>query len=108
MPLTQSKRDHDVRLVISGSFTIFQAADYKVQLMDVLEQAVDLLELDLSGIEEIDTAGLQLLLMLQREAVVQHKHVVISSISSAVEQVISLLQLQHRFNLPTSTDRVPA
>jgi len=98
MTLTQSNRDKQWRLVLSGSFTIFQAADYKAQLLDVLEHTETLLEIDLTAIEEIDTAGLQLLLMLQQEAQAQGKQVFFTGSSAAMENVIGILQLRHRFN----------
>jgi len=97
--LTQSTDERHLRLLISGSFTIFQAADYKAQLLDVLGHATDLLEVDLTGIEEIDSAGLQLLLMLSREARAHDKDVLFNGVSPAMENMIDLLQLHDRFHL---------
>lgn len=107
MTLIQSQSDKQWRLVVSGSFTIFQAADYKAQLLDVLEQTETLLEMDLTAIEEIDTAGLQLLLMLQQEAQAQGKQVFFTGVSTAMKNVIDILQLHHRFNCLGDNAPVP-
>jgi anti-sigma B factor antagonist len=64
----------------------------------VLEHTETLLEMDLTAIEEIDTAGLQLLLMLQQEAQAQGKQVFFNGVSAAMKNVIDILQLHHRFN----------
>jgi len=94
MPLTQSTRDGHLLLVVSGGFTIFQAAEYKPQLLGVLDNADDVLELDLSACDELDTAGLQLLLLLRREATAQYKQLLLGGAGPAVKNLLDMLQLQ--------------
>ncbi len=94
MPLTQSTRDGHFLLLVSGGFTIFEAAEYKPQLLGALDNADDVLELDLSGCDELDTSGLQLLLLLRREAAAQYKQLRLVSASPAVRNVLNMLQLQ--------------
>jgi anti-anti-sigma regulatory factor len=94
MPLTQSTRDGHLLLLVSGGFTIFQAAEYKPQLLAVLDGADDVLELDLSACDELDTAGLQLLLLLRREATAQYKQLLLGGAGPAVQSVLNMLQLQ--------------
>lgn len=94
MPLTQSTRDGHLLLLVSGGFTIFQAAEYKSQLLGVLDHTDDVLELDLSDCDELDTAGLQLLLLLRREAAAQYKQLLLGGVSPAVQNVLNMLQLQ--------------
>lgn len=94
MPLTQSTRDGHLLLLVSGGFTIFQAAEYKPQLLGVLDHTDDVLELDLSDCDELDTAGLQLLLLLRREAAAQYKQLLLGGVSPAVQNVLNMLQLQ--------------
>ena len=55
------------RLTIQGQATIYNAVELKDRLIAELHQRQEL-ELDLSQIREIDTAGLQVLLLLRREA----------------------------------------
>lgn len=102
MPLTQSTRDGHLRLLVNGGFTIFQAAEYKPQLLGVIDNADDILELDLSGVDEIDTTGLQLLLLMKREAALQYKQLFINGISPAVQSVIDMLHLEDAFEVETS------
>jgi len=92
-----SQRDAHLLLLIGGSFTIFEVAYYKPQLLAALEQAEHELELDLSGVEEIDTAGLQLLLLTRQEALRYGKQCLFSNASAAVQKVLDLLHLQADF-----------
>jgi len=107
MPVTLSIHDGQLRLQISGSFTIFQAREYKTQLLNEMAHPGELLELDLSAVEEIDTAGLQLLLLMRREAAAHHKRMVCKSMSPVVENMIEMLQLQHIFPLTPSVRQEP-
>jgi anti-anti-sigma factor len=52
------------RLVIQGELTIFRAAELKPLLLDDPALA----EVDLSQVTEIDTAGIQLLMMAKKQA----------------------------------------
>jgi len=52
-------------LHIEGEFTIFRA----MELKPVILAAPPPLEIDLSGVTEMDTAGLQLLILAKRAAV---------------------------------------
>lgn len=97
MPLTQGMRDGHALLQIRGELTIFQAARFKEQMLDAIDSAGDLLELDLSTVEKLDTAGLQLLLLLQRETVAQHKRLIVSNVSVQVQTILDMLHLQKQF-----------
>ncbi|HEY2399871.1 MAG TPA: STAS domain-containing protein [Steroidobacteraceae bacterium] len=52
-------------VTVSGDMTVYVAAELKTALL--AEFAAGQTALDLSQVQEIDTAGLQLLLMLNRE-----------------------------------------
>ena len=54
-------------LSIVGELTILTAGDVKTALLVALE-GTDELTVDLSGVTELDTAGLQVLLLAKREA----------------------------------------
>ncbi len=49
-------------------FTLFRALALKTWMLAQLDAHPDGLVLDLSGVEDIDTAGVQLLLMIKQEA----------------------------------------
>jgi len=97
MALMHSQRDAHLLLLVGGSFTIFEVAEYTPQLLAALAQAESVLELDVSSVDEIDTAGVQLLLLIRQEAVRQNKQCLFSQASAAVQKVIDLLQLQADF-----------
>lgn len=79
--------------------TIYQAGEihekFKTQLA-----ACESLEIDLRHVTEIDTAGLQLLLALKREAVAEGKSVTLTMHSEAVVDVFELLNVAHEFGDP--------
>lgn len=70
------------KLAIEGELTIYTAAELKERIGSLLEK--DVIEIDLSEVSEIDTAGLQLLLLAQRECVKREKKIVFDNPSEAV------------------------
>ena len=63
-------------LAISGEFTIFTAADLKPRLLHaVIDAESEDVDIDLSEVSEIDSAGLQLMVMTKREALARGKNV---------------------------------
>jgi anti-sigma B factor antagonist len=87
------------RLAIHENMTIYLAEQQKHQLLDAL-LATQHLELDLSAVTEIDTAGLQLLMLVKREAVQHNKRVTISGHSPAVRQTLDFCNLAGTFGDP--------
>lgn len=77
------KKEAVTRLAIEGELTIYTAAELKQKLTDAFngEHAI---EIDLSQVGEIDTAGLQLLLLAKREGAARDKVVVFGQPSEAV------------------------
>jgi anti-anti-sigma factor len=73
--------------------------DQKQQLMAALDDA-EALELDLSQVAEMDTAGLQLLLLAKREAGRQNKHLSIVAHSPVVRQTLDFCNLATFFGDP--------
>ena len=86
-------------LSLTGDLTIYHALEQKTVLLDALLTRGDL-ELDLSQIGEIDTAGLQLLILLKKEAQRAGKSVRIVGHSQAVSSVIDFCNLAAEFGDP--------
>lgn len=86
-------------LAINRNLTIYNAAELKDELLDALA-AVDQLDLDLSGVEEMDTAGLQLLIVTKQEAVRQNKALRIVQHSPGVREVIDFYNMAAHFGDP--------
>lgn len=80
------------RLALNDDLTIYHALEQKHRLLDALAGTDDL-ELDLLQVREIDTAGLQLLILLKREAQRAGKHVTIVAHSQAVRSIIDFCNL---------------
>ncbi|MEI6413955.1 MAG: STAS domain-containing protein [Pseudomonadota bacterium] len=58
---------HPCRLRLEGELTIAHAAGHHQILLEALSRCPEL-EVDLGGVQDIDTAGVQILLVLKREA----------------------------------------
>lgn len=80
------------RITLQEDLTIYHALEQKAHLLEALAQA-DALELDLSQVSEMDTAGLQLLILLKREAQKAGKQATIVAHSQAVRSVIDFCNL---------------
>jgi anti-anti-sigma factor len=80
------------KVAISGAMTIYGAAAAKETLLDALNGAAEL-EVDLSGVAEMDTAGVQLLALLKREAASGGKRVAMCGHSPAVLEVFDCYRL---------------
>ncbi len=79
-------------LALQDDLTIYHAAEIKARLIDALA-ACDELDIDLLQVGEIDTAGLQLLLLLKREAQRSGKSVAITAHSQVVCSTIDFCNL---------------
>lgn len=83
-------------LHIEGDMTIYTAAELKAELMPHLSAPMER-EIDLSGVSEIDSAGLQLLLLAKREAERHASPLRLTEHSRAVLEVLDLCNLAGYF-----------
>ena len=79
-------------LAPDNDLTIYHALDLKTSLLEALSTC-DELELDLRQVGEIDSAGLQLLILLKREALRAGKQVQIIGHSQSVRATIEFCNL---------------
>ncbi|MEI7429809.1 MAG: STAS domain-containing protein [Betaproteobacteria bacterium] len=79
-------------LSLAEDLTIYHSLEQKSILLEALSTTEDL-ELDLLKVSEIDTAGLQLLILLKKEAQSAGKRVSIVAHSQAVRSVIDFCNL---------------
>jgi anti-anti-sigma factor len=87
------------RLQMEGELTIYNALEIRDGLMGHLAANAGI-ELDLSGVAEMDTAGFQLLLAAKREGVRLGKTVRFVSHSQAALEVIDLYDMAAQFGDP--------
>jgi anti-anti-sigma factor len=83
-------------LRIEGELTIFRALELKPTLLATPMP----LEIDLSGVTEIDSAGVQLLLLAKKTALAAQRDLRLVAHSPAVIEVFELLNLAAHFGDP--------
>jgi anti-anti-sigma regulatory factor len=81
-----------VRVAIDDELTIVTAAGHRETLLAALRDASDV-RVELSGIPDLDTAGLQVLLLARDEGARRHVPVEFADPSSAVAEVLALTGL---------------
>ena len=99
LEIESSPQDKEPCLRLKGDFTIYSVAEVKGPLSAALDQQPSL-HLNLAGVEELDTAGLQLLVWLKQEAARRGKALVLSAHSPAVLEVFDLLKVAGLFGDP--------
>lgn len=87
------------RLPVKEDMTVYHAVAQKRQFLAALK-ATSHLELDLHGVTELDTAGLQLLMLLKREAVQHGKNLSMVGHGPRVQQIIGFCNLASVFGDP--------
>ena len=87
-------------LRIQGELTIFRAMELKPALL--AEPAVE--EIDLSGVTDLDTAGVQLLMLAKKTALSHNRDVRLVGHSPAVLDVFELLNVAAYFGDPLVMD----
>jgi len=80
------------RIAIEGDLTIYTVREWRDCLARVLDSHT-LLEVDLAGVEECDTAGVQLLAMLKLEADAQDREVVFRNLGPSVLDLVMMFRL---------------
>lgn len=87
------------RIAIKGELTIFTAATLRQELLDALESAKEV-DVDLSAVSEMDSAGMQLMVAAKREAAVRHKTLRFTDHSPAVFDLLELCHLSGHLGDP--------
>jgi anti-sigma B factor antagonist len=94
---TKKKSEGDVStLVIDGEMTIYRAAELKPLLLEALAK-VPALEVDLSGVTELDSAGLQILILAKQTALQTSRELHLLAHSPAVIEIFEMLDLAAYF-----------
>lgn len=86
-------------LHIEGEMTIYTAAELKSQLLPHLTRP-GALNIDLSQVSEVDSAGLQLLILAKRETRITGQTLLLTSHSRAVQEAFELCNLAAFFGDP--------
>ena len=86
-------------IAVDGELTIYRAAELKMQWLAALPPA-GALELNLAGVTEIDTVGVQLLILLKQYALATGGELRLVAHSPAVLEIFELLDLAAWFGDP--------
>lgn len=92
------------RARVAGEMTIYQAAGMKGELFPRLEQCGEV-EINLSEVSEMDTAGFQLLLLAKREAMRAGKPLRLVEHSPATLEVLDRFNMASYFGDPVVMPR---
>lgn len=87
------------RLALEGELTIYGAAELQARLIAALADAPEGLDIDLAGVTELDSSGVQLLMAMHRAAGVSGRTVVLYAPSDAVRDVFELFDLASFFDI---------
>jgi len=94
------EKDADLsRMTIDGEMSIYDAAALKQGMLDALDNC-QTLEIDLSQVSEIDTAGFQVLLLAKRESQRNNKVLRLVNHSDATLDVLETYQMADLFGDP--------
>jgi anti-sigma B factor antagonist len=85
--------------VMEGPLTIYTATEQKDLLLSLFPLAYEV-ELDLSNVDELDSAGLQLLILIKRESLKEGTQLLLSNLSATVTDAIRLSGLDDYFANP--------
>jgi len=87
------------RLKLESDLTIYHALEQKTALLAALADS-DVLELDLALVSQIDTAGIQMLILAKRESLRLNHSLNMIGHSPAVHEAIDFLSLGGYFGDP--------
>jgi len=96
---TKKKDKNLTELAIQGEMTIYTALEQKQALSEHLNDCKEL-HIDLSGVDELDSAGLQILLFMKRAAAEHQIKLCLTQHSQSVIEVFELLDLSKHFGDP--------
>lgn len=86
-------------IAIDGELTVFTVEAWKDRLARALD-ASQALTVDLAAVTECDSAGLQLLAVLKREADLRGRDVALRNAAPAVAEVLALYRVRTLFGAP--------
>jgi len=93
-----SKKNSLCKLAVDKELTIYVIDELKQKFTEDLS-LYKKFELNLEAVEEIDTAGIQLLLALKRELMQQKKEFKLTAVSYPVSQLLESYGMSNCFNM---------
>ena len=88
-----NKRSGRCLLQLEGDMTIYNAEKFKENLLEFVEDFKEF-EVDMSAVNEIDTAGIQLLLQFKKKAQEEERTIQLLGCNEELCELLDLYQLQ--------------
>jgi len=100
-------RTHELVLPLEGEMTIGYALSIKQSMMAALAKTEPgtSLRLDLGAVSEVDTSGVQLLLLARELTTTRAVKLSLMPVSAAVRQVLAFLNLGAAFEMPPAAEQ---
>ena len=99
------KRNNSTEITFSGELTIFEAMEiYQTHLQAIKLKPKVIIKL--SSVNEIDTAGVQILLVLFKEITKQNGEYEVSKLSDVISDYVKLFKLDNYFKLSVSNEEL--
>lgn len=99
MNITRKNNKSGTVLIVDGELTIYTVGEAKQQLLEKHESFSNSVAIDLSSVSEIDTAGLQLLLFIQKHLKSLEKSLHLTKSNETVDALIKHLDVASYFAL---------
>jgi anti-sigma B factor antagonist len=97
MNISRKKSKDTSTLIFEGDFTIYYVTQAKNEIFADYEKLADKIALDLEGVTELDTAGVQLLLFAKEFFRSIQRSLFITKSNESVESVLAKLDVQSQF-----------
>lgn len=88
------------RLAVEEGMTIYTAMNDRADLVSYVDEYQELY-IDLSKVDEIDSAGVQILLALKRNVDINNKRLILTENSEQVTEVLKIFNVTDRFDFDT-------
>ncbi len=100
MEIRQSRNDHQATLALVGRFDFNVHREFKEVYMPLLaEAALNLIEIDLSRVDYLDSSALGMLLMLRERAHTANKQITLSKPNHTVAQILEIANFNKIFTI---------
>lgn len=100
MPIIVEKQDSLESVRVEGEMTIYTASKLKDELFMALRDTPTA-DIDLSQVSEFDSAGLQILVLLHREASRSNQQLTLTASSPAVQDLLQVFGMEGFFGEST-------
>jgi anti-anti-sigma factor len=95
----EDKKNFPTLILIQDEMTIYNVLEHKNKLYPYLKNENGL-QIDLSNVSEIDSAGMQLLIFLKYQSQIEKKEITFTEHSESVKEVINIFNFSSFFDIP--------